>query len=142
MAQRAELGLETVQDVWLPVEAVEGPGQRDRHGLVAGEEQGDHFVSHPPIGQRPALVGAGRQQQAEDIVPLLSPSPPRRDRIAEELIDAWGENMLLTRRASPSVRRSSAFPPPWRIADWPAVASRPMPRFTATRYRPVDYLTG
>ena len=71
----------------MPREEVPGPGERDRRGLVAGEQQGDHLVAELPIGHRAALLVAPFEEHGEQVPPVARVSPVPIDESSHDPVE-------------------------------------------------------
>ena len=64
----APLGAQALDHGRVADQALQGPAQRRRRRLVAGQQQGHQLVAQLEVGQRLAVLVAGLQQHREDVV--------------------------------------------------------------------------
>src|SRR5262249_25451564 len=88
-AERGELGAQPRErrGVLGPVQRVQGPGDRDRRGLMAGDDQEDELIAELFIAHRLAIVVTSLEHDAQDV--LARPGgAPRRDERVERVEEA------------------------------------------------------
>jgi MATE family multidrug resistance protein len=65
---------------------VQGPGELDGGGLVAGDEEGDQLIAELLVGEGRAIVVAGGEQAPEQVAPTLPRRPASADQVEEDRV--------------------------------------------------------